>query len=177
MAAEVIAPPYDVINTEEASDLVKGRPNSFLHISKPEIDLEPDVAYNDPRVYQKGRENLDQMIKDEILIEDHTEMLYLYEMIHNGIHQLGIAAVGSVDAYEQDLIKRHEYTKPDKELDRVNNIASLDAQTGPVLMTYQDNNELLRMSVKALMELYYDHKKHNTDHGSRLKDEVNLITI
>jgi uncharacterized protein (DUF1015 family) len=142
MAAEVIAPPYDVINTEEASDLVKGRPNSFLHISKPEIDLEPDVAYNDPRVYQKGRENLDQMIKDEILIEDHTEMLYLYEMIHNGIHQLGIAAVASVDAYEQDLIKRHEYTKPDKELDRVNNIASLDAQTGPVLMTYQDNNEL-----------------------------------
>ena len=142
MADDVIAPPYDVINSEEAFELAKDRPNSFLHISKPEIDLEDGIAYNDPKVYKKGKSNLDQMIKDAVLIEDSEDMLYLYEMIHNGIHQLGIAAVGSVDAYEQGLIKRHEYTKPDKELDRVNNIASLNAQTGPVLMTYQDNNEL-----------------------------------
>ena len=142
MADDVIAPPYDVINSEEAFELAKDRPNSFLHISKPEIDLEDGIAYNDPKVYEKGKANLDQMIKDAVLIEDSEDMLYLYEMIHNGIHQLGIAAVGSVDAYEQGLIKRHEYTKPDKELDRVNNIASLNAQTGPVLMTYQDNNEL-----------------------------------
>ena len=142
MADDVIAPPYDVINSEEASDLAKDRPNSFLHISKPEIDLGDDIAYNDPKVYEKGKANLDQMIKDAVLIEDSEDMLYLYEMIDNDIHQLGIAAVGSIDAYEKEAIKRHELTKPDKELDRVNNISSLNAQTGPVLLTYPDNEGL-----------------------------------
>ena len=142
MADDVIAPPYDVINSREALELAKDRPNSFLHISKPEIDLEDDIAYNDPEVYEKGKQNLDQMIENGILIEDSEDMLYLYEMIDNDIHQLGIAAVGSVDAYEKELIKRHEFTKPDKELDRVKNISSLNAQTGPVLLTYLDNEEL-----------------------------------
>ena len=134
MADAVIAPPYDVINSKEALELAKDRPNSFLHISKPEIDLEDGISYNDPKVYEKGKQNLDQMIKNEILVEDSENMLYLYEMIDNDIHQLGIAAVGSVEAYEKEGIKRHEYTKPDKELDRVNNISSLNAQTGPVLL-------------------------------------------
>ncbi len=142
MADDVIAPPYDVINSKEATQLAKDRPNSFLHISKPEIDLGDDIAYNDPKVYEKGKETLDQMIKDAVLIEDSEDMLYLYEMIGNDIRQLGIAAVGSVDAYEQEAIKRHELTKPDKELDRVNNISSLNAQTGPVLLTYPDNEGL-----------------------------------
>ena len=142
MADDVIAPPYDVINSKEATQLAKDRPNSFLHISKPEIDLGDDIAYNDPKVYEKGKETLDQMIKDAVLIEDSVDMLYLYEMIGNDIRQLGIAAVGSVDAYEQEAIKRHELTKPDKELDRVNNISSLNAQTGPVLLTYPDNEGL-----------------------------------
>ena len=124
MADDVIAPPYDVINSKEASELAKDRPNSFLHISKPEIDLEDGIAYNDPEVYEKGKQNLDQMIENGVLIEDSKDMLYLYEMIDNDIHQLGIAAVGSVDAYEKELIKRHEFTKPDKELDRVKNISS-----------------------------------------------------
>jgi len=142
MADDVIAPPYDVINSKEASELAKDRPNSFLHISKPEIDLEDGIAYNDPEVYEKGKQNLDQMIESGVLIEDSKDMLYLYEMIDNDIHQLGIAAVGSVDAYENGRIKRHEFTKPDKELDRVNNISSLNAQTGPVLLTYLDDEGL-----------------------------------
>ena len=142
MAKDVIAPPYDVINSKEASELAKDRPNSFLHISKAEIDLDDGIAYNDPEVYEKGKQNLDQMIENGVLIEDSKDMLYLYEMIDNDIHQLGIAAVGSVDAYEKGRIKRHEFTKPDKELDRVNNISSLNAQTGPVLLTYLDNDDL-----------------------------------
>ncbi len=142
MAKDVIAPPYDVINSKEASELAKDRPNSFLHISKAEIDLDDGIAYNDPEVYKKGKQNLDQMIENGVLIEDSKDMLYLYEMIDNDIHQLGIAAVGSVDAYEKGRIKRHEFTKPDKELDRVNNISSLNAQTGPVLLTYLDNDDL-----------------------------------
>ena len=142
MAKDFIAPPYDVINSKEASELAKDRPNSFLHISKAEIDLDDGIAYNDPEVYEKGKQNLDQMIENGVLIEDSKDMLYLYEMIDNDIYQLGIAAVGSVDAYEKGRIKRHEFTKPDKELDRVNNISSLNAQTGPVLLTYLDNDDL-----------------------------------
>ena len=151
MAQEVIAPPYDVINAREASDLAKGRPNSFLHISRPEIDLEKNIQYNDPSVYETGKQNLRKMIEDDVLIEDAEDMIYLYEMIDNDIHQLGIAAVSSVGAYEENLIKRHEFTKPDKELDRVNNISSLNAQTGPVLLTYRDNEKL-----SSLLEMISD---------------------
>ena len=139
MAHDVIAPPYDVINAEEARILAQGRLNSFLHVSRPEIDLESNIQYNDPSVYEMGRQNLRRMIEDDVLIEDTEDMIYLYEMIDNDNHQLGIAAVGSVEAYEENLIKRHEFTKPNKELDRVNNISSLNAQTGPVLLTYRDN--------------------------------------
>ena len=151
MAQEVIAPPYDVINAREASDLAKGRPNSFLHISRPEIDLKENIQYNDPSVYETGKQNLRKMIEDDVLIEDAEDMIYLYEMIDNDIHQLGIAAVSSVEAYEENLIKRHEFTKPDKELDRVNNISSLNAQTGPVLLTYRDNEKL-----SSLLEMISD---------------------
>ena len=142
MAHDVIAPPYDVINAEEARNLAQGRLNSFLHVSRPEIDLESNIQYNDPSVYEMGRQNLRRMIEDDVLIEDTEDMIYLYEMIDNDNHQLGIAAVGSVEAYEENLIKRHEFTKPNKELDRVNNISSLNAQTGPVLLTYRDNEKL-----------------------------------
>ena len=151
MAQEVIAPPYDVINAREASDLAKGRPNSFLHVSRPEIDLKENIQYNDPSVYETGKQNLRKMIEDDVLIEDAEDMIYLYEMIDNDIHQLGIAAVSSVEAYEENLIKRHEFTKPDKELDRVNNISSLNAQTGPVLLTYRDNEKL-----SSLLEMISD---------------------
>ena len=160
MADDVIAPPYDVINSQEAYELAKDRPNSFLHISKPEIDLDESTPYNDPKVYQKGRENLDRMIKDGVLVEDSEDMLYLYEMIDGEIYQLGIAALGSLEAYENGRIKRHEFTKPDKELDRVNNISSLNAQTGPVLLTYLDNDDLssLLQSLAAREAPIYDVK-------------------
>ena len=107
MAHDVIAPPYDVINAEEARILAQGRLNSFLHVSSPEIDLESNIQYNDPSVYEMGRQNLRRMIEDDVLIEDTEDMIYLYEMIDNDNHQLGIAAVGSVEAYEENLIKRH----------------------------------------------------------------------
>ena len=121
MAHDVIAPPYDVINAEEARILAQGRLNSFLHVTRPEIALESNIQYNDPSVYEMGRQNLRRMIEDDVLFEDTEDMIYLYEMIDNDNHQLGIAAVGSVEAYEENLIKRHEFTKPNKELDRVNN--------------------------------------------------------
>tara|TARA_B100000959_G_scaffold286144_1_gene363551 strand:+ start:2392 stop:3648 length:1257 start_codon:yes stop_codon:yes gene_type:complete len=139
---DVMAPPYDVLNSKEARDLAKGKPYSFLHISKPEIDLPEDIDADDPRVYEKGFDNLKQMINDHILIRDDKETLFIYKITTKGHEQTGLAFAASIDAYEGNLIKRHEHTKPVKELDRINNIKALNAQTGPVLLTYIDNSAL-----------------------------------
>ena len=139
---DVIAPPYDVLNSEEARDLAKDKPYSFLHISKPEIDLPEDIQADDPRVYDKGLENLNKMINERILIRDDKETLFIYKITTTNHDQTGIAFVASIDAYEGNLIKKHEHTKPVKELDRINNMKALNAQTGPVLLTYLDNIQL-----------------------------------
>ena len=138
-AKEVIAPPYDVINSEEARILAENKPLSFLHISKPEIDLPKDTKFNDPLVYQKGSENLKRLIDDEILIEDKESTLYIYQIIIEDHIQTGVCSAASVEAYDNNLIKKHEHTQPLKEEDRIKNIDSLNAQTGPVLLTYPDN--------------------------------------
>ena len=138
-AKEVIAPPYDVINSEEARILAENKPLSFLHISKPEIDLPKDTKFNDPLVYQKGSENLKRLIDDEILIEDKESTLYIYQIIIENHIQTGVCSAASVEAYDNNLIKKHEHTQPLKEEDRIKNIDSLNAQTGPVLLTYPDN--------------------------------------
>ena len=139
---DVIAPPYDVLNSEESRDLAKDKPYSFLHISKPEIDLPEDIQADDPRVYEKGLENLNKMINEHILIRDDKETLFIYKITTTNHDQTGIAFVASIDAYEGNLIKKHEHTKPFKELDRINNMKALNAQTGPVLLTYLDNIQL-----------------------------------
>ena len=105
---DVIAPPYDVLNSEEARDLAKGKPYSFLHISKPEIDLPEDIKTGDPRVYEKGLENLKQMINENILIRDNKETLFIYKITTNDHNQTGIGFVASIDSYEGNLIKKHE---------------------------------------------------------------------
>ena len=109
---DVIAPPYDVLNSEEARDLANGKPYSFLHISKPEIDLPKDIKADDPRVYEKGLENLNKMINEDILIKDDRETLFIYKITTTDHEQTGIAFVASIDAYEGNLIKKHEHTKP-----------------------------------------------------------------
>ena len=141
-ADDVIAPPYDVLNSEEARTLAEGKPFSFLHISKPEIDLPKDISADDPLVYRKGLENLESMIKKNILVRDDKESLFVYKISTKDRSQTGIAFVASIDAYENNLIKKHEHTKPAKKLDRINNIKALNAQTGPVLLTYIDNTRL-----------------------------------
>jgi len=141
-ADDVIAPPYDVLNSEEARVLAEGKPFSFLHISKPEIDLPKDISADDPLVYRQGLENLESMIKKNILVRDDKESLFVYKISTKDHSQTGIAFVASIDAYENNLIKKHEHTKPAKELDRINNIKALNAQTGPVLLTYIDNSRL-----------------------------------
>ena len=139
---DVIAPPYDVLNSTEARKMVENRPYSFLHISKPEIDLPENTKLNDPEVYKKGRENLSYLIDKKILIKDEDDALYIYEIIFNNKSQTGIACVASIAAYDSNFIKKHEYTTLAKEDDRARNIYELKTQTGPVLLTYKNNNEI-----------------------------------
>jgi uncharacterized protein (DUF1015 family) len=138
-AADVVAPPYDVLNTEEARQRAAGRPHSFLHISKPEIDLPAGTDPYDPQVYAKGAESLQQMINDGVLIRDQQACYYLYRLIMGSHTQTGLVAVASVADYDSNRIRRHEYTRPAKEDDRVRQIDALNAQTGPVFLTYRHN--------------------------------------
>jgi uncharacterized protein (DUF1015 family) len=141
-AAAVIAPPYDVVSTEEARALAADRPLSFLHISRPEIDLPPGSSPYSDAAYARGAQNLERLVADGVLVRDAEPSFYIYRMTANGHTQTGVAFVGSVRAYEQDRIRRHELTRPDKEADRVRNIATLNAQTGPVLLAYRANTAL-----------------------------------
>ncbi|MEE3165328.1 MAG: DUF1015 domain-containing protein, partial [Pseudomonadota bacterium] len=141
-ANDVIAPPYDVLNSKEAKKMVKNRPYSFLHISKPEIDLPQNTKFNDPAVYKKGRDNLSYLIDEKILIKDEDDALYIYEIIFKNKSQTGIACVASIEAYDSNFIKKHEDTTLVKENDRARNIDELKTQTGPVLLTYKNNNEI-----------------------------------
>ena len=141
-AQQVAAPPYDVLSSEEAREMAKDNPYSFLHVNKPEIDLEEGVNPYDQRVYQKGAENLRRLISEGILIEDPNPRFYVYKQVMGGHQQVGLVACASVEEYEKDLIKKHELTRPDKEDDRVNHINYLNAQVGPVFLTYHEQPDI-----------------------------------
>ncbi|MHB8474004.1 MAG: DUF1015 domain-containing protein [Gammaproteobacteria bacterium] len=135
-AADVAAPPYDVLNTEEARARAAGKPWSFLHISKPEIDLPPGTNPYASEVYAKAAENLTRMLKEGVLVRDHDACYYVYQLTMDGHSQTGLVAVASVPDYDSNRIRRHEFTRPDKEDDRVRQIDALNAQTGPVFLAY-----------------------------------------
>lgn len=141
-AADVAAPPYDVLNTDEARSRAKGRPLSFLHISKPEIDLAPDTDPFSPEVYAKGSENLNALVDDGVLIRDATPCYYVYRLTMGDHIQTGLVCVGNVADYDSNRIRKHEFTRPQKEDDRVRQITALNAQTGPVLMTYRASDDV-----------------------------------
>ncbi len=135
-AADVVAPPYDVLSTAEARERAAGRPYSFLHISKPEIDLPPDTNPYAPEVYAKGAENLQKLIDSGVLARDPAPGYYAYRIVMGAHSQTGLVAAASVADYDTNRIRKHEFTRPDKEDDRVRQIDALDAQTGPVLLAY-----------------------------------------
>jgi len=136
-AADVLAPPYDVLNTEEARARAAGKPWSFLHISKPEIDLPPGTDPYSQAVYAKGRENFDRQIREGVLRRDKKPGYYIYRLVMGAHIQTGLVAVASVKDYDVNRIRKHEFTRPDKEDDRVQQIDALNAQTGPVFLTYR----------------------------------------
>jgi uncharacterized protein (DUF1015 family) len=136
-AAAVIAPPYDVVSEQEARDLAAGHANSFLRISRPEIDLPPGTDPHSEAVYAKGAENLERLTALGLLTREATPSYYAYRMKMAEHEQTGIALTASVAAYDANLVRKHERTRPHKETDRVRNIDSLNAQTGPVLSVFR----------------------------------------
>ena len=155
-AAEVAAPPYDVLDSNEARERAKGKPWSFLHISKPEIDLPPGTDPYSPEVYAKGKENFVAMLAEGVLKQDGAPCYYLYRLIMGDHQQTGLVAAASVADYDTNRIRKHEFTRPDKEDDRVRQVDALNAQTGPVFLTYKHNaaiDELVATVTSAAPEI------------------------
>ncbi len=135
-AADVLAPPYDVLSTAEARARAAGKPWSFLHISKPDIDFPPGTDPYAPAVYAKAADNLKRTVDAGVLVRDRVPSYYVYRLTAGDHVQTGVAAAASMAAYDANRIRKHELTRPDKETDRVRNMQALNAQTGPVLVAY-----------------------------------------
>lgn len=144
-AQEVAAKPYDVLNSEEARKEAEGHPNSFLHVGKPEIDLDPSIDIHSAEVYQKGKENLHALIERGVLVEDPEAYLYVYAQTMDGRTQYGLVGCASVDEYWNDTIKKHEKTRADKEEDRCNHVRVTNAHSGPIFLTYRDVDEVNKL--------------------------------
>ncbi|MDQ7773103.1 MAG: DUF1015 domain-containing protein [Elusimicrobiales bacterium] len=141
-AQEIIAPPYDVLDSEEARELAKGKPNSFLHVSKAEIDLPPGTDTHDESVYKKAAENFERMMKEGLLIREKKPCFYAYRLKMGEHVQTGLMVGACVDDYDAGRIRRHEFTRPVKEDDRVNQIKYVKAQTGPGIIAYKQVPEI-----------------------------------
>lgn len=142
MAEKVAALPYDVVNSEEAAEMVIGNPYSFLHVDKAEIDLPAGTDIYSPEVYEKAKSNLEKMITDGVLVQDEKPMLYVYELTMDGRSQTGLVACTSIDEYMQRIIKKHELTREDKEQDRIRHVDICNANTGPIFLAYRTVDEI-----------------------------------
>ncbi len=140
-AADVAAPPYDVLSSDEARQRAADLPRSFLHVSKAEIDLPPETDPYSADVYAKSAENFQRMIAESVLTRDEAPCYYAYRLVMGDQVQTGIVAAASVADYDSNRIRKHEFTRPDKEDDRVRQIEALNAQTGPVLLAYPESPE------------------------------------
>jgi uncharacterized protein (DUF1015 family) len=156
-AAQVASVPYDVVNTEEARALAADNPLSFLHVSRPEIDLPEGTDVYSDAVYDKGAENFARLVKEGTLEMEETPSLYLYRLIMGEQEQIGVVAACAVEEYDKDLIRKHERTRRDKEDDRTRHILALRAQTGPVFLTYRANRNIDTMVLETTVtEAIYD---------------------
>ncbi len=142
LAEKVASFPYDVLNSKEARELAKDDKYSFLHVVKPEIDLPENIDIYDEKVYQKAKENLYNMIEEKILVQDEKPYLYIYRQVWKGHEQYGIVGTASADEYNNDIIKKHEFTRKKKEDDRTKHVLTCNANTGPVFLTYKDNKKI-----------------------------------
>ncbi|MBI2284433.1 MAG: DUF1015 domain-containing protein [Bacteroidetes bacterium] len=142
LAKQVASRPYDVLSSAEAKQEAQGNHSSFLHITKSEIDLPDTVDVHDAAVYEQAKENLAAFIQREILFRESKACYYIYQLVMNGRAQTGLVCVSSVDDYENGIIKKHEFTRPEKEQDRINHIKTSGAQTGNVFLAYRNHDTI-----------------------------------
>jgi uncharacterized protein (DUF1015 family) len=152
LASRICELPYDVMSSEEARQMADGNPLSFLHVSKPEIDLPPGTDLYSAQVYAKGKENFQKLIADGALYQDKQPGFYLYRQVMGPHAQIGLVAAASCDEYLRGIIKKHELTRVDKEDDRVRHIETLNSQTGPVFLTYRAVPALDALFAKKITE-------------------------
>ena len=168
LAEKVASKPYDVLNSQEAKLEAAGNHYSFLRITKPEIDLPDGIDVHASEVYQKAKDNLDKFITNGVLFNDDKDCYYVYELTMNGRKQTGLVCVSSVDDYFNDVIKKHEFTRPEKEKDRIDHMLATGAQTGNVFMAYRDVSALsdLINEWKRSHEPVYDFTDNDDVHHS-----------
>ncbi len=142
IALQVASKPYDVLNSEEARVEASGNPVSFLHVTKSEIDLPADIDTHSTAVYEKAKENLQQLMVNGILFKEEKPCYYIYQLVMNGRSQTGLVCTSSIDDYFNNIIKKHEFTRPEKEKDRIDHMRTIEAQTGNVFMAYRDVTEV-----------------------------------
>jgi uncharacterized protein (DUF1015 family) len=142
LASQICELPYDVLSLDEARGLAAGKPLSFFHVSRPEVDLPPGTDIHAPEVYAKGSENFQKLIRDGALKQDSQPCFYLYRQIMGKHSQTGLVAAASCEEYLRGVIKKHELTRVDKEDDRVHHIEALNAQTGPVFLAHRGGDVL-----------------------------------
>jgi uncharacterized protein (DUF1015 family) len=157
-ASRVAALPYDVVDREEARAIGEANPDSFLHVDRAEMDLDPQIDLYDPRVYEKARENLQKMEDEGTLIQDQESCYYIYELTRKNKTQTGIVGCSSIDDYLNGVIKKHELTREDKEQDRIRHVDVCDANTGPIYLACRYSEALLALlqEWKASHDAVYD---------------------
>ena len=178
LVQEIAALPYDVYSSEEARDFVSDKPNSFLKIDRAETFFDPSVDSHSQAIYEKARDVLYKMIEDGKFIQDPSPVLYIYELTMGGRHQRGLVACASVDDYLSGVIKKHENTRADKELDRINHVDYTDANTGPIFLTYKAKPSIsaLTKSWVASHEAVYDFiAEDNVEHKVWVVDDLKVI--
>ena len=178
LASKVAALPYDVMNSDEARQMVVGNPCSFLHVDKAEIDLDPSIDLYDTRVYEKARDNLQKMIADGVFIQDGTPCLYIYKQVMQGRSQIGIVGCASIDDYKNNNIRKHELTRADKEQDRINHVDYCDANTGPIFLTYRaraDIDALVAAQMAAKAPVYDFTSDDGISHTVWVMDDAAVI--
>jgi uncharacterized protein (DUF1015 family) len=148
LAVAVASRPYDVLNSEEARVEAAGNPHSFLHVTKSEIDLPAGMDIHSQEVYDRAAANLQQFIKEGVLKQEETACYYIYRLVMNGRSQTGLVCVSSVDDYNNGIIKKHEFTRPEKEKDRIDHMRTIRAQTGNVFLACKDEPSLDAIFIK-----------------------------
>ena len=179
LAKAVASRPYDVLNSKEARTEAQGNPNTFLHITKSEIDLPETVDVHTPEVYEKAKENLSAFLSRNVLFIENKPCYYIYELIMNGKSQVGLVCGSSVNDYENGLIKKHEFTRPEKELDRITHIKTTGAQTGNVFIAYRNVaqiDELISGCMKEKSPQYSFTADDDVQHSIWVVNDENTIT-